>query len=156
MSINMTLIGQSITFLILVWFTMQFVWPKLMSVLDERAKKIAEGLASAERGRYELQRANQEAEEILRQAKDDVKKLLEQAHKKYQAIVDEAAMVSEKERQNILQETKEEVLQLHRRAEKEMHKRTGEMAIMIAEKILSKNFDAKSQKQIMDDFIGNL
>ena len=70
MSINATLIGQMITFALLVWFTMKYVWPPLMQALEERKKKIAEGLAAAEKGQHEMELAEKRATGLLREAKD--------------------------------------------------------------------------------------
>ena len=70
MSINATLIGQMITFALLVWFTMKYVWPPIMQALEERKKRIAEGLAAAERGQHEMDLAEKRASGLLREAKD--------------------------------------------------------------------------------------
>ena len=70
MNINLTLIVQMLVFIVLVWFTMKFVWPMIMGPMEEREKKIAQGLAAADRGEQELQQAREGAEEILREARD--------------------------------------------------------------------------------------
>ena len=69
MSFNATLIGQMITFLLLVVFTMKYVWPPIMQAMQDRQKKIAEGLASAERGVREQELAQAKAADMLREAK---------------------------------------------------------------------------------------
>ena len=73
MNFNATLIGQSITFIVFVWFCMKFIWPPVMHALEERKKKIADGLAAAEHGKHEQELAEERAKEILREAKDDAR-----------------------------------------------------------------------------------
>ena len=79
MNINLTLIGQSITFFLFVWFTMKFVWPPILKALEERKAKIADGLAAAERGVHEQALAQQRATEVLKEAKQQAAKIIGQA-----------------------------------------------------------------------------
>ena len=95
MSINATLIVQMIVFAILVWFTMRFVWPPLTAALDERAKKIAEGLSAADKAKADLAAANQRVEQQLSAARNDAAKrladaerLAQQTNKKAKALAD--------------------------------------------------------------------
>ena len=90
MSINATLFVQAIVFLILVWFTMKFVWPPIAKALDERAQKIADGLAAADRAKSELTAANQRVEKELSQARNETASRLADAERRAQAIVEEA------------------------------------------------------------------
>ena len=90
MSINATLFVQAIVFLILVWFTMKFVWPPIAKALDERAQKIADGLAAADRAKSELTAANQRVEKELSQARNETASRLADADRRAQAIVEEA------------------------------------------------------------------
>ena len=90
MNINLTLIGQSITFAVFVWFCFKFVWPPLVHALAERKKQIAEGLAAAERGQHEQELAEKKATEHLKGAKGQASEILAQAQKRATEIVDEA------------------------------------------------------------------
>ena len=90
MSITGTLIVQMIVFLILVWFTMQFVWPPITKALDERASKIAAGLSAADKAKSELAAANKRVEAQLSSARDDAAKRLADAERLAQQIVEEA------------------------------------------------------------------
>ena len=90
MSINATLIIQMIVFLILVWFTMKFIWPPITAALDERAKKIADGLSAADKAKAELAIANKRVEEQLVAARDDAAKRLADAERLAQQMVEEA------------------------------------------------------------------
>ena len=90
MNINATLIGQSISFFLFVWFCMKFVWPPLMAALDERKKSIADGLAAAERGRQEHELAERHAKDVIREAKDEASNIIAQAQRRASEIVDES------------------------------------------------------------------
>ena len=82
MEINATLIGQLITFAILVWFVMKYVWPPITKAMHEREKKIAAGLEAAERSKRELEQAEHKALAIIHAAKQDASQLIDQAHKR--------------------------------------------------------------------------
>src|SRR3954447_2401378 len=90
MDINATLLGQVLVFGILYWFSWRFIWPPLVKAVEDRQKKIAEGLAAAERGQVELQSAHGEAQGILVAAREQAKKIVDQANKRSTEIVDEA------------------------------------------------------------------
>ena len=90
MDINASLLGQAITFAVLVWFTMKFVWPPLTTMLDERAKRIADGLAAADRGKQDLQNAEKLAADKVREAKKQASEIIAQAEKRAAQIVDES------------------------------------------------------------------
>ena len=81
MDINATLLGQVLVFGILIWFSMKFIWPPLVKAVEDRQKKIAEGLAAADRGQNELQNAHGEAQSIVAAAREQAKKIVDQAHK---------------------------------------------------------------------------
>ena len=90
MSINGTLIAQMIVFLILVWFTMKFVWPPIVAALDERAKKIADGLSAADKAKSELSAANKRVEEQLSAARNETAQRLADAERLAQSMIEEA------------------------------------------------------------------
>ena len=90
MNINATLILQSIAMMIFVWFCMKFIWPPVMHALEERKKKIADGLAAAEHGKHEQELAEERAKEILREAKDQAGEIISRAEKRAAEIVEEA------------------------------------------------------------------
>ena len=87
MSINATLIVQMIVFAILVWFTMRFVWPPITAALDERAKKIAEGLSAADKAKADLAAANTRVEQQLAAARDDAARRLADAERLAQQTI---------------------------------------------------------------------
>jgi len=96
-SINATLIGQMITFALLVWFTMKYIWPPLFDSLEERRKKIAEGLAAAEKGQEEMQLAEKKAKNVLKEAKQQSSEIVSLAQKRANEIVEESKEAAKKE-----------------------------------------------------------
>ena len=90
MNINLTLIIQMIVFLLLVFFTMSFIWPPLMRAVEERQKKIAQGLAAADRGEQELQKARESADVILREARERAGQIIDQAQHRANDIMEQA------------------------------------------------------------------
>ena len=90
MNLNATLFAQLIVFFILVWFTMKFVWPPIAKALDERADKIAEGLAAAERGKSDFEQAEKKVAELMGQGRDQVAEMVTNAEKRAAQIVEEA------------------------------------------------------------------
>ena len=90
MNINATLFGQTITFILFVWFCLKFIWPHIIKAMDDRKTRIAEGLAAGERGRHEQELGEQRAVEVIREAKDQAKEILALAHKRGDEIVDDA------------------------------------------------------------------
>ena len=108
MSINATLIAQLIVFLILVWFTMKFVWPPMAKALDERAKKIADGLSAADKAKAELSNANKRVEEQLSSARKDAAQRLADAERLAQSMVEEAKTRASEEGAKIIASAKAE------------------------------------------------
>ena len=90
MNINLTLIGQAISFAIFVWFCMKYVWPPITSALEKRKKTIADGLAAAEKGQQSLENAKVEIDKLLLGGKDEAKNIINMAEKRADDIVDEA------------------------------------------------------------------
>ena len=90
MNFNATLIGQSITFVVFVWFCMRFIWPPIMRALQQRKEKIAEGLAAGERGKHELELARKKALDTLHEAKQQAAEIISRADKRGAEIIEEA------------------------------------------------------------------
>src|SRR5882672_9963457 len=102
MNINATLIGQMITFAVFVIFTMKFVWPPITKALQDREKKIADGLAAAEKGERSLDLATHKAKEIIQEAKVNANQLVEQAHARAAQLVEEAKEIARQESDRIV------------------------------------------------------
>jgi F-type H+-transporting ATPase subunit b len=152
MNINVTLISQMIAFGVFVYFCMKYVWPPIVSALDERSAKIAEGLAAAERGQHEQELGQQKALEVMREAKTNASDIVAQAQKRYNDILDEAKRDAQTEAERIKTAAHAEIEQETNRAREELRERMATLAISAAEKILQKEVNADAHKAIVDSF----
>ncbi|PAT41826.1 F0F1 ATP synthase subunit B [Vandammella animalimorsus] len=142
MNINSTLFFQAIVFLILVWFTMKFVWPPIVKALDERAQKIADGLAAADKAKSDLAAANQRVEQQLAQSRDETASLLADAERRAQAIVNEAKSRAAQEAEKILAQAKSDADQQLAQARESLRDQVAVLAVKGAEQILRKEVNA--------------
>jgi F-type H+-transporting ATPase subunit b len=150
MNINLTLIGQLLSFVVFVWFTMKFVWTPIMGALETRKKEIAAGLAAAERGQHEQELAEDRAKEVLHEAKAQAAEIVSQAQKRGMEIVDEAKTNARTEGERILTAAKAEIEQESNRAREQLRTKVSELAISGAEKILRKEINAEAHKEIVE------
>lgn len=149
MDINATLLGQAITFAILVWFTMKFVWPPLTNMMDERAKRIADGLAAAERGKQDLEQASKRVEEQIRQAKQQATELVMAAEKRANQIIEEAKQAAKVEGEKIITDARAEVGQEVQRAKEALRAQVADITVAGAEKILRREIDAAKHADLL-------
>jgi F-type H+-transporting ATPase subunit b len=152
MNINATLIGQSITFLIFVWFCMKMVWPPIMNALETRKKMIADGLAAADRAKMDLELAKKKASENLHDAKAQAAEIIAQAEKRAAQMVDEAKFAAKSEGERQLSAAKAEIDQEANRARESLREQVANLAIAGAEKILRREVNAQTHA----DLIGQL
>ena len=152
MDINLTLIGRTIAMIVFVWFCMKFIWPPLLNAIEERQEKIAEGLAAADQGEQRLDEARAQADEIVSEARKQATGILDQAHARANEIVAEGKTDGVKERDRQLAAAKAEIEQETNRAREELRGEVSAVALAGAEKILSREIDAKEH----DDILGKL
>ena len=152
MSINATLIVQMIVFAILVWFTMKFVWPPITAALDERARKIADGLSAADKAKADLAAANSRVEQQLSAARDDAAKRLADAERLAQQIVEEAKGRANDEGAKIIAAAKSEAAQEAIKAREALRDQVAALAVKGAEQILRKEVNAS----VHADLLGRL
>lgn len=150
MSINATLFGQMITFLLFVWFTKKFVWPPLVNALKERQTKIADGLAAAERGHVELCEAQAEIALLRKQAKEEAANITLDAQKQADAIVENARHQAREEGQRLILQARAEVEHMVNVARESLRKQVAGIALLGAEKILGHNIDLKAHNDMLD------
>jgi F-type H+-transporting ATPase subunit b len=148
-NLNATLLAQMVVFGILWWFTMKFVWPPVTKALDERAKKIADGLAAADKAKLELATANKRVEEQLAQTRTDSTKLLADAEKRANAIVDEAKKRAEDEAAKILAQAKADADQQTVRARETLREQVAALAVRGAEQILKREVNAGVHAELL-------
>jgi len=151
-SITGTLIVQMIVFAILVWFTMKFVWPPITAALDERARKIAEGLSAADKAKADLAVANKRVEEQLSAARDDAAKRLADAERLAQSMVEEAKSRASEEAAKIIAAAKAEAEQEAVKAREALRDQVAVLAVKGAEQILRKEVNAA----VHADLLGRL
>lgn len=149
MNINATLFIQAIVFAILVWFTMRFVWPPITKALDERAEKIRDGLAAADKAKAELATANKKVDEQLAQTRNETTKLLADAEKRAAAIVDEAKKRAEEEGAKIVAAAKAEADQQSTRAREALREQVAALAVKGAEQILQREVNASVHAELL-------
>ncbi|MGD2117661.1 MAG: F0F1 ATP synthase subunit B [Chromatiales bacterium] len=156
MNINLTLIGQLISFVVFVWFTMKFVWTPIMNALEQRRKEIADGLAAAERGQHEQELAKERAKEALHEAKQQAAEIVNQAHKRAAEIVDEAKDDAKVEGERILTAAKAEIEQEINRAREDLREKVAVLVITGAEKILQKEINADVHNDVVSNIAGQI
>lgn len=149
MNLNATLVAQLAVFFILAWFTMKFVWPPIVKALDERAKKIADGLAAAERGKLDLELATKRSAEALREGKEKAVDVIAQADKRGLQLIDEAKQAAKVEADRIIAGAKAEIEQEAARAKEALREQVALLAVAGAEKILRREVDAKAHADIL-------
>ena len=142
MSITGTLIIQLIVFGILVWFTMKFVWPPITADLDERAGKIAEGLAAADKAKSELSVANKRVEEELAKSRNESALRLAEAERRAQAMIEEAKARATEEGSKIIAAARVEAEQQTVKARETLREQVAALAVKGAEQILRKEVNA--------------
>ncbi|MGX5915310.1 F0F1 ATP synthase subunit B [Aliidiomarina sp. Khilg15.8] len=156
MDINATLIGQSIAMVVFVLFTLKFVWPPLNNAIEERQKKIADGLAASERGEKDLEKAHEQVAAELNKAKAEAAELIEQARKRGAKIVDDETQRGHEEREKIIASGQAEIEAERNRAREELRKQVGILAIAGAEKIIEREIDASKQSDIVEKLVAEL
>ena len=156
MNINLTLIGQSITFALFVWFCMKFIWPPIMGALEARRKEIADGLAAAERGQHEQELAEKRATEHIREAKGQASDIVAQAQKRASEIVEEAKGDAKTEADRIVTGANAEIEQETNRTREQLRKEVVGLAIAGAEKVLKREVDKDNHASALDDLAAQL
>lgn len=149
MSLNATLLAQLVVFFILAWVTMSFVWPPIVKALDERAKKIADGLSAADKAKSELSSANKRVEEQLAASRNETTKLLADAEKRGLVIVEEAKKRAEDEGAKIVAAAKAEAEQQSIKAREVLREQVAALAVKGAEQILRREVDAAAHADLL-------
>jgi F-type H+-transporting ATPase subunit b len=150
MEINATLIGQMLVFGILYWFSWKFIWPPLMKAVEDRQKKISEGLAAAERGQKELQNSHGEAAGIVNEAREKALKIVDQANRRSNEIVDEARTIAISEGQRLVGDARQEVQLDQARARDALRKDVAQLAVAGASRLLEREIDPKAHADLIE------
>ncbi|MDF1643482.1 MAG: F0F1 ATP synthase subunit B [Pseudomonadales bacterium] len=156
MNINLTILGQIISFAIFVWFCMKYVWPPLVAAMEERQKQIADGLSAADRAKADLGLAHEKVAEQLREAKDQGAEILDAANKRASQIVEEAKDQARVEADRIKLAAQAEVEQEVARAKQALRTQVASIAIAGAEKILRSSIDEAANSEIVEQLAAEL
>lgn len=149
MSITLTLIGQSITFFAFVYFCMKFVWPALMNIMQEREKRISDGLEAAERADKDLELAKKKVVEQLKEVKEQAATIIDQANKRASQIVEEAKDQAVAEADRIKAAAQSEVEREISQAREVLRGKVAALALSGAEKVLASSVDKKAHSEML-------
>jgi F-type H+-transporting ATPase subunit b len=155
-NLNFTIIGQSISMLVFVWLCMKYIWPPIMKALDERRKRIADGLADAEQATKDLELARGRAAEIIRDSKQQAAEIVDGANQRAGRIVDEGREDGQKARERQLAAATAEIEQEINRAREHLRGQVADIAVAGAEKILQREIDPKAHKKLLDDLVAQI
>jgi F-type H+-transporting ATPase subunit b len=148
-NIKLTLIIQMIVFLLLVFFTMSYIWPPLMRAVEERQKKIAQGLAAADRGEQELQKARESADVILREARERAGQIIDQAQHRANDILEQARAGAQQEGQRLVASAQQQIGLEASRARESLRREIGEIAVAAASKLLEREIDPRAHQELI-------
>jgi len=155
-NINMTLLGQTISFAIFVWFCMKFVWPPITAAMAERQKKIAEGLNAADRAQRDLSLTQEKVAQTLRETKEQATQIIEQANKSANLIVEEAKQQARAEGERLVTAAKAEIEQEVNRAKDQLRAQVAVLAVKGAEQILQSEVDSAAHSELVDKLASQL
>lgn len=156
MNFNATLIGQSITFAVFVWFCMKFVWPPIMTALTERKAKIAEGLAAADRGKHEQELAQKKATDTLHEAKQQAAEIISRAEKRAAEIVEAAKNDAVEEGNRLKAAAEAEIEQEVNRAKEALRGQVVDIATAGAGRILKREIDSTANDELIKDLVAQI
>ena len=156
MNINLTLFAQLISFAIFVWFCKNYVWPPIVAAMEERQKKIADGLNAAEKAGQDLEEAHKQVEAQLVEAKAQAAGILDQANKRAAQIVDEAKEQAVVEGQRLKGAAQADIEQEVNRAKEQLRSQVASLALVGAEKILEASIDENAHSDIVNKLAANL
>lgn len=156
MQINATIIGQALVFLILIWVTWKYLWPPLLGAIEERQKKIADGLAAADRGQKDLEEAKARANEIVREARDRALTIVDSASKRSSELVEEAKQAAVGEGNRIVTAARAEAGIEAGRARDELRRDVAKLALDGAGRLLGREVDARTHAQLLDELAAQI
>ncbi|ANH71968.1 F0F1 ATP synthase subunit B [Ralstonia insidiosa] len=156
MNLNATLVAQMVVFFILWWVVAKFIWPPLVKALDERAKKIADGLAAADKGKAELELANKRVEQALTEARNEGAQRIADAEKRAQMSADEIKQNAQAEAARIIAQAKAEAEQQTVRARESLRDQVATLAVKGAEQILKREVNAQVHSDLLNQLKAEL
>ena len=156
MSINATLIAQIIVFGILVWFTMKFLWPPISQAMDDRARKIADGLSAAERAQAELKDADARVAEEIKKARVQATEIVDKAHAQANQIVDKAKTDALLEAARVKATAQADIDGMVGKAREALRGQVAALAVQGASKIVQREIDPAAHKALLDQLVAEI
>lgn len=156
MNINATLIGQTLSFFLFVWFCKKFVWPPMVNAMQERQTQIADGLAAAEKGQQAQEVAKVEAAQLISEAKSQAADIVASAEKRGNTVVDEAKTTATSEKERIIASAQAEVEQDVHTAREALRGQVSSIAVAAASKIAAKEIDESAHAALIEDLVKQL
>ncbi len=150
MNINLTLVVQMLVFALLVFGTMRFIWPHILNAMEERSRKIAQGLAAAEQGEQELAEARDKADAIIREARERASHIIEQAQHRANDLVEQAKGAARSEGARILAAAQQQIELDTTRAREALRREVAGIAVRAASKLLAREIDARTHADLLD------
>lgn len=149
MNINLTLVVQMIVFIVLIWFTMKFVWPMILGPMEERSQKIAAGLAAGEKGTQELAQARDRADAIVREARERATQIVEQAQRQANDLVDQAKGTATSEGVRLVEQAKQQIELETSHAREALRREVATIAVSAASKVLEREIDPRTHAELI-------
>ena len=156
MNITVTLFAQMIAFGLLIWFVNKVMWGPLSGIMEARQKRIADGLAAAEKGKHEEELAKKKAIEVLKEAKDQAAEVVAQGQKRASEIVEEAKETARTEGERIVTAANAEIEREINQAKEALRAQVASIAVAGAEKVLKREIDAKSHDALLNDLAAEI
>lgn len=156
MNLNATILGQIFAFFLFVWFCQKYVWPPIVKALEERQKKIADGLEAATRAEHNLEMAQERAAVLLKEAKVSSAGIIDQANKRANQIIEEAKDKAREEGNRLITGAQAEIEQQINRAREDLRTQVAAIAVAGAEKILEASVDEKAHAALLDKLAASL
>ncbi len=156
MNITVTLIAQMLAFGLLIWFVNKVMWGPLSGIMEARQKRIADGLAAAEKGKHEQELAEKRATELLKEAKEQAQEIVAQGQKRASEIVEEAKDTARAEGERIIAAANAELEREVNQAKEALRAQVAAIAVAGAEKILKREIDAKAHEDLLNDLAAQI
>lgn len=156
MSITITLFIQGLAFFVTAWLVMKFIWPPLLGAIEERQKKIAEGLAAADRGQNALEDAKTQSLEIVREARTKASAVIDQANRRANELVEEARGTALAEGERLITAARSEIATEQARLRGELRSEVATLAVAGASQLLKREIDPKAHAQLLDELASRI
>ena len=150
MNINLTLVVQMIVFATLIWGTMKWIWPQILSAMEERERKIAQGLAAAEEGEKELAQSRDKADAIIREARERANQIIDQAQHRANELVEQAKGAASQEGARIVASAQQQIELDTTRAKESLRREVAGIAVGAASKLLGREIDARAHADLLE------